>query len=51
MKTLKTTFFDLQYFRGAEKKIHVSEELLYGITLTLVVVSILTSGFIFTLAF
>jgi len=51
MKTLKTTFFDLLYFRGTEKKIHVSEELLYGITLTLVVVSILTSGFIFTLAF
>lgn len=52
MKTLKTTFSDVLYFRSTEtKKGYVSEELLYGITLTLVVVSILTSGFIFTLAF
>jgi len=52
MKTLKTQFSDVLYFRSPEtRRIQISEELLYGITLTLVVVSIITSGFIFTLAF
>jgi len=52
MKTLKTTFSDVLSLRSTDaKKIQVSEDFLYEITLALVVVSIITSGFIFALAF
>jgi hypothetical protein len=52
MKTSKTTFSDTLYIGAEEtKKFHVSEEFLYGLTLGLVVVSILISGFIFTIVF
>jgi hypothetical protein len=52
MKTSKTIFPNALYIGAAEtKRFHVSEEFLYGLTLGLVAVSILTSGFIFTLVF
>jgi hypothetical protein len=52
MKTSKSTFSDALYIEVEEtKKFHVSEEFLYRLTLGLVELSILTSGFIFTLVF
>jgi hypothetical protein len=52
MKTLKTTFEDVLHHRLEDgKKMHVPEEVLYEITLGVVVLAIVTSGLVFTLAF
>ena len=51
MKTLKTLFPGALYYGSEESKRKISEEMLYGITLTMLVSSIFLTGFIFSFAF